>query len=219
MAERPRKTRRPRWKTLLFVCALIAVVLIVCAAGFEVALRVQYREEEIFGRYWAAGAFVPDKELGFRHAPGFSGRAFRRSAFDCPVEIQANGLRQANYATQLRHPRRLLILGDSFAFGLGVDERAAFPSLIQPPLNSRGVGVINGAQTSYCTAQEVGLGRRLVETVRPDGVVLCLFSENDVIGDYYKRYRNVEVRYGRRLRKNRWLPVAPVDYLRTHSYT
>ena len=90
--------------------------------------------------------------------------------------------------------------------------------MIRPPLNSAGIGVINGAQTSYCTAQEVGWGRRLVETVRPDAVVVCLFTENDVIGDYYKRYRNVEVVYGRRLRKDRWLALAPVDYLRTHSY-
>jgi lysophospholipase L1-like esterase len=219
MAEQARQVRRPWWKTLLFVCALLAIVLVVCLTGFEVALRAMYLEQEIFGRYLGGEAFVPDGELGFRHAPGFSGRAFRRGAFDCTVEIQANGLRQADYDEQMAHPVRVLLLGDSFTLGLGVAEEAAFASLIQPPLNSRGVGVINGGQTAYCTVQEVIWGRRLVETVAPRAVVLCLFSENDVIGDHYRRHENVEVRFGRRLRKDRWLPIAPVDYLRTHSYT
>jgi lysophospholipase L1-like esterase len=218
MVEQTEKPRRPRWKTLLFVCALTGIVLMLGLGGFEVVLRVMYLEQEIFGRYLGGAAFVGDDELGFRHAPGYKGRAFRRDAFDCMVEIQANGLRQANYDAQMEYPSRVLILGDSFTLGLGVEEPAAFPSLIQPPLNSRHIGVINAGQTAYCTIQEIIWGRRLVETVQPNAVVLCMFSENDVIGDRDQRHRNVEVKFGRRLRKDRWLPILPVDYLRTHSY-
>lgn len=127
-------------------------------------------------------------------------------------------MRQSDLERQLQFPRKLLVLGDSFAFGLGVLEENSFASLIKKDLNPLGVGVINGGQAAYSVEQERLFGIPLIEKFNPDVVILWVFSGNDFAGDYNKKYLNIEVRHGYRLRKDRWLPIGPLDYLRTHSY-
>jgi hypothetical protein len=205
-------------KRVLVRAALLVFSLVVTAALLEMALRVLYREEEVAGGYFGLGAFVQDDQVGYYHAPGFQGYAYRRGAFDCPVSISPDGLRQTNVHAQRQYPTRLLILGDSFSFGVGVKEESIFVSLIQNALNPQGIGVINGGQCGYCVEQEVKFGIRLAQTVQPELIILSLYPNNDVIGDYYKDYENVDVRYGQRLLKQRWLPIAPLDFLRARSY-
>lgn len=216
-AERVRPGR-PRWKIGAFAATVVLGSFTLGACATEIVLRILYCEEEVGGGYWGRGAFTADEEAGFRHAAGYRGRAYRARAFDSPVEIQANHLRQRNFDDQMRFSRRLLILGDSFAFGLGVKEEDAFPSRLQPMLNSRDIGVINGGQTAYSTDQEVAFGKRLAVTVTPRAMLLCVFPENDVIGNYYKSHNNVDVIDGYRLPKDRKLAVPAVDFLRTRSY-
>jgi len=215
--RRERGTRRALTGVLLWVL-LVLVAAIPAVLTAEIVLRLVYREEEVGPGYWGRGAFEHDELTGFRHAAGYRGHASRRSVFVTPVEIGRHSLRQSNFESQIEQPRKLLILGDSFAFGLGVREEAGFASVIQSPLNSTGVGVINGAQAGYGVEQEVMFGTRLAETIGPDAIVLFLFPGNDVRADHQKRYRHVEVRYGYRLPKQRRLPIRAVDFLRTHSY-
>jgi len=169
--------------------------------------------------YFGRWAFVQDAVLGYRHAPGFRGFAYRRGDFEIPVIISQNGLRQADFEAQMQYPARLLLLGDSFTFGLGVEEDSVFATLIQNELNPKGLGVINGGQSGYGVTQEARLGISLAPAVKPAMVILCLFPNNDVSGDYYQDYKKIEVRYGCRLFKTRWLPMPAVDFLRTHSYS
>ena len=214
-ADQPRLSRRKK----LFFAVVVAGLVVLCALPLtELTLRILFCEEDMNGTYFAAGAFQPDELTGFRQAGGFRGRAFRRGIFDCSVETQPNGLREANFAEQIAFPRKLLLLGDSFTFGLGVEEASAFSSLIQPRLNAKGIGVINGGQSAFCVKQEVAFGRRLSEQLDPAAIILCVCTENDILGDYDESYKNVDVKYGCRLPKDRWLPIGPLDYLRTHSY-
>lgn len=205
-------------KQFLFWSVLVLLLFVGVMSILEIALRLIYREEEASGAYWRKGAFVADPEVGFRHAPGYTGAAFRAQNFDTPVAIGSNSLRQANFDAQMQYPNKLLILGDSFAFGLGVKEDANFASLIQTPLNAEGIGVINGAQVGYCVAQEAALGIRMSASLKPAAIVLAFFPRNDVIGDYSADYKNVEVKYGMLLWSRRALASAVTDYLRTHSY-
>jgi lysophospholipase L1-like esterase len=199
----------------LVFLALLGLAALVCC---EVALRLCFEEEDVNANYWGRGAFVASATAGYRHAPGYVGRAYRRGVFATPVTISPEGLRQSNVAAQQAFPRRLLILGDSYAFGLGVLEEQGFAALIQPALNARGVGVINGAQTGYCVEQERRLGLELIARFQPETVVLAVFVGNDVEGDYVADYASVDVRNGLRLLKDRWLPLAPLDWLRTRTY-
>jgi hypothetical protein len=208
-----------RSKKIFFWAVLVAFLSVVSIAVLEIALRAFYREEEVVGDYFGIGGFVQDDEVGYRHAPGFQGSIYRREVFECPVSISPQGLRQSNFDEQMQYPQRLLVLGDSYIFGVGVKEEEIFATLVQTVLNSEGFGVINGGQSGYCVTQEEKFGMRLAQAVKPAIIILSLFPNNDVIGDYYKDYENVEVRYGRRLSKGRWLPAAFVDFLRARSYS
>ncbi len=202
----------------LYWIGYFCVLFVVAMAIFEIFLRVFYREEAVNGNYWGIGAFVEDAELGYRHAPHSTTYGYREGVFDSLFVISSDGLRQTNVAEQLQHPEILLLLGDSFTVGLGVTEDEAFPHLLQWTLNPLGIGVINGAQSGYGVEQEVALGISLARKYRPAAIVVTSYPENDIQDDFLKGYKNIDVRYGYRLAKDRLLPVAPVDFLRTHSY-
>jgi len=205
-------------KSILFWIMLFLLVITYSLLIPEIILRFRYREEEINGNYWGIGAFEYSELLGYRHAPEFEGYAVRPGVFITPVQINHIGLRQANFEDQMQYPTRLLILGDSFAFGLGVKEESAFVSLMQAELNLENIGVLNGGQTGYSGEQEVRFGISLVPDLKPDIIILNLYPGNDIAGDFIKGYRNTDVEYGYRLPKDRWLPLQGIDYLRTHSY-
>lgn len=205
-------------KKYIFGIIYSSILLGATIVLFEIILRCIYREEEINGNYWGLAAFQYDEILGYRHASGFKGFAYREGVFNCFVEISQYNLRQANIDEQLQFSRRVLILGDSFAFGLGVKEENGFANLLQKRLNSKGIGIINGSQTGYSPKQEVEFGMSLVPIVKPEVIILCLFLTNDIEGDYYEDYKNIEVKWGYRLSKQRRLPIEPFDFFRTHSY-
>ena len=205
-------------KRVLFWVTKSSLVFLTSALLAEAIARLVFEEEEVAGSYWGRGAFAPSASLGYRHAPGYSGRAYRSGSFEAPVRIAARGLRQQDIPAQAAFPRRLLVLGDSFTFGLGVRESDGFAARLQAPLNARGIGVINGAQAGYCVEQERRLGQELIAAYRPNFVLLQIFVGNDIQGDYIADYKTVDVVAGFQLLGERWLPIAPVDFLRTRSY-
>jgi hypothetical protein len=79
---------------------------------------------------------------------------------------------------------RLLVAGDSFAFGWGVDGDQMLSARLQDALAARGVqaAVLSAGVPGYSTDQEYLLWRRLEPQVRPEVVVL-LMSGNDPPAD------------------------------------
>ena len=77
--------------------------------------------------------------------------------------------------------KRILLLGDSFAFGTGVDYADAWPVGFQTTLRNRGmaVRVLNRAVPAYDTRSEVLLLQELLPRHRPD-MVLLAFLPNDL---------------------------------------
>jgi lysophospholipase L1-like esterase len=197
--------------------ALVIGSLLFALAVGEVALRASWTEERTSGGYWGHGAFVSFPAAGYRHAPGFRGRALRSGVFVCPVEIDDLGLRQPDREAQSRFARRLLVLGDSFPFGLGVRERESFPALLGKELNAANIGVINGGQTGYCLTQSVAWGRWLIPQIQPRAVLITVFLENDVQGEFFSQWRQVDVVDGYRLQSARWPRGGLADFLRTRS--
>ncbi|HKQ60160.1 MAG TPA: GDSL-type esterase/lipase family protein [Candidatus Polarisedimenticolaceae bacterium] len=112
--------------------------------------------------------------------------------FDVAVSINDQGLRDRDYPYE-RVPgkRRILVLGDSFAWGFGVEQPACFTELVERSLAD--VEVINAAVSGYSTDQELLWLVNEGLKYRPD-VVLLLVSGNDVAmnmtslayGVYYK---------------------------------
>ncbi|MBW2524483.1 MAG: hypothetical protein JRI23_09920 [Deltaproteobacteria bacterium] len=94
-----------------------------------------------------------DQELTYTLRPGqcrFGGREF-----DTLVRVNSLGLRDDE--ASLEQPR-IIVLGDSFAMGWGVEQEQSFPELLEREL---GRPVLNAAIASYGTAREIMSLRRL----------------------------------------------------------
>lgn len=93
-----------------------------------------------------------DSLLGWAHQPGQEG-IFETPQFRTTVRINESGLRdeQRSYDRQ-NDSKRILVLGDSFAWGYGVEESERFSQLLEKEL---AVEVINAGISGYSTDQEL----------------------------------------------------------------
>jgi lysophospholipase L1-like esterase len=97
-------------------------------------------------------------------------------AGDTDYEINDKGYRGAFPETE-RAERRVLFLGDSITFALGVDNADSFAKVIESSLAAAGkpVEVANLAMFSYGPHEYLDTWRRLGPTLKPNVVVLQLY--------------------------------------------
>jgi lysophospholipase L1-like esterase len=100
--------------------------------------------------------------------------------------VNARGLRDdREIGPKTPGERRIVVVGDSVAFGLGVDVADAFPTVLERLLerDDPRTTVLNLSVLSYRTAQEVRLFERDGWALEPDGVVLafCLNDFDDFV--------------------------------------
>ena len=77
---------------------------------------------------------------------------------------------------------RIAIVGDSFIWGLPLNQEDLLPQLVERHLNARGwpVEVLNFGITGYANDQELLLIEDIVLPYKPDLVVLSFFYSNDL---------------------------------------
>ncbi|MFM7142808.1 MAG: SGNH/GDSL hydrolase family protein [Alphaproteobacteria bacterium] len=161
-----------------------------------------------------------DGRLGWTGRPGVALR-FRERSFDVLVEQGADGFRRQDPEPPAEAPRRVLVLGDSLAWGWGVEQGQLFTDELQRRLGPR-VAIENRAVSSYGTAQEMLLMEDLLQRKRYDAVIL-VFSRTDPgdnVDDMKLRpaFRFVDGR----LEQFGWPPPEQLDrplagFMRAHS--
>ncbi|MCM3878316.1 MAG: SGNH/GDSL hydrolase family protein [Thermoanaerobaculia bacterium] len=126
----------------------------------------------------------PDPRLGWRLREGWQG-PFALPHRSTQVVISEQGLRDESYAP---HPapgrRRVLLLGDSFAWGFGVEKQETFEKLLEDRLGD--VDVVNGAVPGFGTDQELLLLEEQGLGFHPN-LVLLLFHANDLLNNTWPR--------------------------------
>ena len=159
---------------------LINLFLIVISSLFalfvsEIALRLlgldpMYVSPER-DRFWKY-----DSLLGWSHQPGQEG-IFETPQFRTAVRINENGLRDRERSYERPNDnKRILVLGDSFAWGYGVEESERFSQRLEETL---GVEVINAGVSGYSTDQELLWYREEGIKYETDLVILVV-AGNDV---------------------------------------
>jgi lysophospholipase L1-like esterase len=117
-----------------------------------------------------------DSVLGWAHEPGQEG-VFATPQFRTTVRINEKGLRDRAHSYERQGDRkRIVVLGDSFAWGYGVEESERFSQLLETSLD---VEVINAGVSGYSTDQEL-LWYRNEGTKYETDLVILVFAGNDV---------------------------------------
>lgn len=128
----------------------------------------------------------PDEKLGYRMVPNYE-MTHQTSDFTASVKINSEGLRDHEYPPE-KDPKvfRVLTLGDSFTFGVGVNLDESYPKVLEALLNRRPIHggvrkyeVINAGVEGYGTTQEYIYLGELLRRFSPELVIVGLHS-NDV---------------------------------------
>ena len=130
--------------------------------------------------------------LRFDDITKYSGRPNAQSVhkgkeFDTNIILNSKGFRDKEYSyNKLKDVYRILILGDSFTFGIGVENNETYPKVLESKLNlnyDEKIEVINAGMTAWGTDQELAFLKTEGLNYDPDLVVVGFFIGNDVVNN------------------------------------
>jgi len=128
----------------------------------------------------------PDEKLGYRLVPNYE-MEYKKSEFNTLIKINSQGLRDYKHQKHKKSSSyRILVMGDSFTFGLGVNSEETYTKVLETLLNQNLDGktqkqyeVINAGIDGYGTEQEYFYLEELGNQYRPDLVIVGLYA-NDI---------------------------------------
>jgi hypothetical protein len=130
-----------------------------------------------------------DSLLGWGHNAGQQGR-FKHTDFSVGVQINSAGLRDKEYPVERTDKKRMLVLGDSLAWGFGVEQHEVFSEVLEQKYPQW--EIINAGVSGYGTDQQYLYLKERGIQYRPD-VILLLFAPNDFLenasGENYWHYK------------------------------
>lgn len=127
------------------------------------------------------GMYVADEDAGYVLSPGFRG-SVQRPEFDAEFSINSRGFRGREFGAKADDVFRILVLGDSQAFGFGVSDEETFSFQLEKCLNERqeqAFEILNGGVPGYGTIDQLNFLRSRGPHVNPDFVILQFLSDND----------------------------------------
>jgi hypothetical protein len=132
--------------------------------------------------------FLYDPRLGWRNVPGWEAETY-----GAKLSINSKGLRDAEHPFE-KPPgvKRILLLGDSFAWGRGAADEDIFPAVLEAKLKvSAGVWeVINAAVSDWGTDQEYLYFIEEGLEYDPEVVILAFSIFDDTVNNVYSRQYN-----------------------------
>jgi hypothetical protein len=144
------------------------------------------------------GMYSVDEDVGYALTPDFEGM-LQRHEFSTRVSVNDLGLRGSPVGPRKDGVSRILVLGDSFAFGYGVEEDETFAAYLEACLNRTGQGVfevLNAGVPGYGTVDQLNFLRSRGEVLAPDFVVLQFLSSNDLDENRYPATEWADVQDG-----------------------
>lgn len=153
---------------------LVLLISFVCLVFLEAVYRYLFPEIQLGNIYQA------DPVLGHMPIPSYTAASYSRE-FSYTTTTNSLGLRDREYGVK-GNVTRVLVLGDSFVFGVGVDIAQTIPKRLEYYLNSAGntYEVINAGVSSYGTRQELAYFRDRGYLLEPDMVIMSFYT-NDFI--------------------------------------
>jgi len=155
-------------RTALFAAVAVALVTVFSLGAAELALRAVDYPPAAFSPWIRSDVF------GFRLAPGISER-MRGPEYDVGIATNSLGMRDDEPGPKAGP--RVLLLGDSFAMGYGVDRGELFADLLEQELH---VDVVDAGTGGYEIVQQPRVLAEFGSRLQPDLVVYALYLGNDL---------------------------------------
>lgn len=171
----PPKKRLPGLKGLAakmgIFCASVALALV----AIEIFLRL------FIPQPLAGVMFSYNPSFGFWNRPSLVNKPFQ-SEQGRPfykVSTDPHGFRGVEPVAILKPPnkKRILVIGDSFTFGVGVGDSETFPAQLQSHLGDR-YEVINAGCPGWGTENELAFWRAWRSRLKPDLLVIAFFRND-----------------------------------------
>lgn len=173
--------RTPSRRTKLAWCiaapVLAAALLEFAVAAFDAAPR-----RALPMQVWNAArdqALATD-DSGYMFVPGWLWQPMPAATVE-GVVVNGLGFRGPEYPIEPAPQLRIVVLGESTTFGMGVEEQDCWPRQLESLLRERGVEaqVLNFGVVGHTLAQGVELFQRYARRWRPDVVVACYGGMNE----------------------------------------
>lgn len=153
-----------------------------------------------------------DPVLSYELNPEYAGRSYGTE-----VKVDSMGLRENELPARCEpNVFRIICVGDSFTFGMGVDAREAWPHVLNEvaalPPGYKKIEVINAGVCGYNLVQYCEAIRDKAFNLNPS-LILVGLVENDLAPPFY-----VSDGYLCVPRKKTALPIPGKRWLQTHSY-
>jgi hypothetical protein len=120
-----------------------------------------------------------DDLLGWTYTPNQRGR-LNHNDFSVEIFTNSQGMSDSEYSVERTWKKRMLVLGDSFGVGFGVEHHERFSEILEnahPDWE-----IINASVSGYSTDQQFLFLKKRGIAFKPD-VVLLLFFKNDFVGN------------------------------------
>lgn len=172
-----------RLKKLLVDGAIIGGMTIALIAAAEAFLRI-FLPQNVTVNYLAGERFsVPDDVLGVRYVPGSRVRV-SNPEYTVEYAVNRDGLRDHKDHPLPKPPGtiRVLLVGDSFTFGIGLNYDQTWPVIVEEHLAQSGranIDLVKAGMWGMDTRSELILVRLLAEKYDAD-VVVVGFLVNDL---------------------------------------
>ena len=170
-------------KELSHGCLLICLSIIIGFVLCEIILRLFLPQQE------AMKWFISDANYGYLLKKNYS-QQYHYLGFDFVMDVRINsvGHRYQEYSrSDINNPdvKNVLLIGDSFTFGHGINMEDHFGVLLEEMLNQDGrYVIINTGVGGWGTLQATSYARDNFSEFKPD-IVIYTFCGNDPLGDVY----------------------------------
>jgi lysophospholipase L1-like esterase len=156
----------------------ILIGLVIALVASEFALR-WYGDFVLSQEKMDVGLIQYDEKLGWKLAKNWSGQ---HQHFDYSAHYSTDfmGFRKSLVQKNIAKNRiRVLVMGDSFTFGLGVEDDLTFVSLMNR--DNPDTTFINGGVPGYAPDQQMLWLSKAVLSTQPDSIVFIIYLGNDLV--------------------------------------
>lgn len=166
---------------IVLIAFSVLMSLLIC----EVIVRYAFPVNEAMNKI-----YIADSVYATRTAPYLDFTYTDLDGRSLTIATNGYGHRWAEYDTASWRDtsvKKILLLGDSYTFGVAVNQDATFAYLVDSILNAdkhikSQYSIINAGVGGWCTKQELLYGIRHLNVFNPD-IVVITFCPNDPIGD------------------------------------